>query len=160
MYEEKFAQWVAKIGGLHPMFVHVPIHDVPLSSLRVPLSACRLALVTTGGVHRKDQPAFDEWNEGGDSTYREIPDQTPTKLLKISHVHYNHDGADRDINCIFPLDRIHELQQEGIIGSTSPIHFSFMGYIPDPREMFTKAAPAVAQALKDNGVDAILMTSG
>jgi D-proline reductase (dithiol) PrdB len=160
MYEEKFAEWVAKIGGLHASFAHLPIGEVPWAPLRLPLSECRLALVTTGGVHRHDQPPFDQWNEDGDWTFREIPADTPADALKISHVHYAHEDADRDINCVFPLDRVRELQREGAIGSVSPVHFSFMGYIPDPRELFAATAPAVARRLKELGVDAVLMTSG
>ena len=160
MYEERFTEWVAKIGGLHPSFVHLPIREVSWAPLRRPVSECRLALVTTGGVHCHDQPPFDQWNEAGDWTSREIPDDTPADALTISHVHYAHGDADRDINCVFPLDRVHELQEEGAIGSVSPVHFSFMGYIPDPRELFASTAPAVARRLVALGVDAALMTSG
>ena len=159
-YEVKFNEWVAKIGGLHPAFVHVPVTDVPWAPLRRPLNECRVALVTTGGVHRQDQRPFDQWNEEGDWTSREIPDETPSDQLRISHVHYAHEDAERDINCVFPIDRVHELQRQGVIGSVSPVHFGFMGYIPDPRGLVASTAPAVAQRLKDHGVDAVLMSSG
>jgi hypothetical protein len=88
MYEEKFGEWVAKIGNLHGSFVHLPIERVPWARLRRPLAESRLALVTTGGVHRRDQTPFDEWNEDGDWSFREISDNTPSDALTISHVHY------------------------------------------------------------------------
>ena len=160
MYEEKFGEWVAKIGNLHGSFVHLPIEKVPWARLRRPLAESRLALVTTGGVHRRDQTPFDELNEDGDWSFREIPDNTPSDALTISHVHYAHADADRDINCVFPLDRLHELQVQGEIGAVAPAHFGFMGYIPDPRELFATTAPAVARRLKELEVDAVLMTSG
>ncbi|HEX9777941.1 MAG TPA: hypothetical protein VGA63_07315, partial [Geopsychrobacteraceae bacterium] len=41
--------------------------DVPWTELARPLSACRVALVTTAGIHHKDQPPFDMTDSpGGD----------------------------------------------------------------------------------------------
>lgn len=160
MYEEEFRDWVAKIGGLHGGFVHLPLAEIPWAPLRRPLAECRLALVTTGGVHRHDQAPFDQWNEDGDWSFREISDETPTDALRISHVHYAHEDADWDINCVFPLDRVHELQREGVIGIASPVHLGFMGYVPNPRALYATTAPAAARRLRDLGVDAVLMTSG
>ena len=151
---------MAKIGGLHPTFFPVPVSEVPWAPLRHPLHQCRVALVTTASGHRKDHPPFDQWNEAGDWTYREIPDDTSSGALMISHTHYAHQDADRDINCVFPLDRPRELHGDGVIGGVSPIDFCFMGYIPDPRPVVRESAPAVARRLKDCGVDAVLMTSG
>src|SRR3972149_6374441 len=46
--------------------------DTPWAPLTKPLSQCRMALVTTGGVHRRDQQPFDIANDGYDWSYREL----------------------------------------------------------------------------------------
>ena len=44
--------------------------DVPWTPLRKSLSESRLALVTTAGVHHRDQPPFDMTDPDGDPTFR------------------------------------------------------------------------------------------
>jgi len=50
------------------------------------------------------------------------------------------------------------LLEEGWIGSVSPLHFSFMGSVTAPGRLLKKTAPEVVQKLKDNRVDAVLLT--
>lgn len=50
--------------------------DTPFTPLRKPLRECRFALITTGGVHLRDQPPYDMADPRGDPTYRSIP-RTP-----------------------------------------------------------------------------------
>jgi len=53
-----------------------PIEDYgppPWTPLHQPLSACTVALVTTAGVHLKDDAPFDIGDKEGDPTYRVIP---------------------------------------------------------------------------------------
>ena len=74
----------------------------PWADLDKPLAECRVAIVTTGGVHLRDQLSFDMKNPNGDPTFREIPDGSPRGDLTITHNYYDHRSADRDINVIFP----------------------------------------------------------
>lgn len=64
------------------------------------LAESRVALVTSAGVHLKNQPVFDCLE--GDSSYRPIADGISSSELMISHTHYDHSEADQDINCVFP----------------------------------------------------------
>ncbi len=129
----------------------------PLSFVRPgkPLAGCRLALVTTGGVHPPDAPRFDIDDPAGDCTYREIPTGAPT--LTWTHAYYRPDeGADLD--AVFPLRTMHGLVAEGLIGALNDRHFSFMGAIHDPTPLTHETAPGVARKLVDDGVDAVLLT--
>lgn len=63
----------------------------------------------------------------------------------------------RQINCVFPLERLRELQAEGMIGSLNRRHFSFMGYIPIVAELLQKTGPEVAEKLLADGVDLVLL---
>ena len=112
------------------------------TSLFKPVSEMRLALVSSGGVYREGQAPFDAANRQGDWSFRIIPNDTPTSALRMAHDHYNHkDGADKDINVVFPLDRLRELEAGGTIGSLSPVHISLMGFIMRPEKLIEETAP-------------------
>ncbi|TAK83530.1 MAG: selenoprotein B glycine/betaine/sarcosine/D-proline reductase [Betaproteobacteria bacterium] len=121
-----------------------------------PLARCRIALVTTAGLHRaSDRPfSFVPGTE-----YRVIPGDTPAAELTMSHVSVNFDrsGFHADLNVVFPVDRLAELAQEGFIGSIAQYHYSFMGAAWPPTR-FEASAKELAGLLKKDRVDAILLT--
>jgi D-proline reductase (dithiol) PrdB len=60
----------------------VQVNDTtPFTRPPRPLSACRLAIVTTAGLHRRDDCPFGPT----DQTYRVIPSNTPTADIVQSH---------------------------------------------------------------------------
>ncbi|NTW02871.1 MAG: hypothetical protein HGA19_16585, partial [Oscillochloris sp.] len=87
--------WGQRYEALH-------FDTVPFTPLRKPLNACRVALVTTGGVHHRDQPPFNMADSRGDASYRRIPADTPASELTITHDYYNHTDVRRDLNILFP----------------------------------------------------------
>lgn len=133
--------------------------DIPWASLVRPLRECTVALVTTAGVHLKGQTPFDMFDQQGDPSFREIPDGPLSKLM-ITHDYYDHKDADRDLNIVFPLERLHELADEGIIGGVASHHFGFMGHITGPHvaTLIEQTAPEVACRLYDQGVQAVVLT--
>lgn len=78
-----------------------------------------IALATAAGVHKKDQERF---NLAGDFTWRKIENTTPSSELMVSHGGYDNSDVNKDINCMFPIDRIHELAAEGFIRACAPVH--------------------------------------
>lgn len=132
----------------------------PWTPLAKPLSACRVALVTTGGVHLRDQPTFDMENPDGDPTFREIPAGVARDALVITHDYYDHRDADRDINVVFPLDRLDELAAEGRIAGQAPLHLGFMGHVDGPLvgRLSGETAPEAARRLRASGADCVLLT--
>jgi D-proline reductase (dithiol) PrdB len=133
--------------------------EIPWTPMTVPLARAAIALVSTAGVHLRAQPAFDMRDPDGDPTHREIPRDTARDQLMITHDYYDHRDADRDLNIVLPLDRLAELAAAGEIGAVAPRHFSFMGHIDRHhiRALTTQSAPAVAQALRADRVDAVLL---
>lgn len=119
-----------------------------------PLGARRVAIVTTSGVHARGDRPFDI----GATDYRVIPGDTPAGELVMSHVSVNFDrsGFQEDLNVVFPLERLRELQAEGVIGSIADFHYSFMGAAPI-RALEPKARE-LAVLLKKDRVDAVLLT--
>ena len=80
----------------------------------------------------------------------------------ITHDYYDHSDADRDINIVFPIQRLQEFEKEGVIGRMANIHYSFMGHITDRHilTLISSTAPEVARRLMEDNVDAVLLTPG
>ncbi len=129
--------------------------DLPFVRPRKPLSACRLALVTTGGVHLPEDARFDIDDPSGDCSYREVPADAET--LTWTHAYYR-PGEASDLDSVFPLWTLRRLVAEGVIGEFNRRHFSFMGAIHDPGPLVEATAPEVARKLVEDGVDAVLLT--
>jgi D-proline reductase (dithiol) PrdB len=136
--------------------------DIPWVPFTKPLSECIVALVTTAGVHRRSQSPFNMIDRNGDPSYRVIDITKPLSTLMITHDYYDHRAADRDINIVFPIDRMREFEHEGVIGRLADRHYGFMGHITGPHIMtlITRTAPEVALLLKRDVVDAVLLTPG
>ena len=80
----------------------------------------------------------------------------------ITHDYYDHADADKDINIVFPVERLKEFEKDGIIGRVANIHYGFMGHITGRHipELITRIAPEVARNLKEEKVDIVLLTPG
>jgi D-proline reductase (dithiol) PrdB len=135
------------------------IDPVPWAPLRKPLQQSRVAIVSTAGLVRPDQERFDDTVKGGDWSFREIADDTAAGSLIDSHrsESFDHEGLDSDPNLGFPLDRLHELVEANVIGSSNRRHFSFMGSITAPGRLMAKSAPVVAGLLVEDEVDAVIL---
>ena len=135
------------VGQELPDFVETPWAEAP------PLESARIAIVSTAGLHRDGDRPF----RAGAGDYRIIPDDLDPADLRLSHISTNFDrlGWQHDINTVFPIDRLHELADEGVIGSAAAYHYSFMGATP-PAAM-EPAARELAGVLKGDNVDAVLL---
>ena len=136
--------------------------DVPWTPFSKPLAECKVALVTTAGVHHKDQEPFDMHDGDGDPTFRAIDASLPVSDLVITHDYYDHADADKDINIVFPIQRLREMEREGFIGEAARFHYAFMGHILGDyiEVLINETAPEVARRLKSDGVDVVLLTPG
>ena len=131
----------------------------PWTPLAKPVRACTVALVTTGGVHLRTQAPFDMENPDGDPTFREVPGDAVREALTITHDYYDHRGADTDLNVVFPYERLAEMAAEGVIGSVSSVHMSFMGHIDGElvKCLVEETAPAAARRLREAGAEVALL---
>lgn len=81
-----------------------------------PLERCRVAIVTTAGLHRRSDRPF-----GPSATdYRIIPGDTAAADLVMSRqsVSFDRTGFQEDHNVAFPVDRLHALAQRADRGRT------------------------------------------
>ena len=126
--------------------------EAPWTPLLKPIKECRLALVSSGGFYLKTQPPFQD----DDTSYRTIPVGTPLKELRIHHHGYRDADVDLDPNCVFPLDRLRELEAAGALGALVDPALSYVMVYSARRER-EERAPKIVAELKDAKADAVLL---
>jgi D-proline reductase (dithiol) PrdB len=126
----------------------------PLTPLRRPLAESRVALIASGGIYVKGQVAF---HHRDDSSYREIPADVDYRDLRVTHFAYDLTDARADPNVVFPLQTLLSLAAEGLIGEVAPRAYTFMGGIYSARRVRDELAPALADRLQNDEVDAALL---
>ncbi len=129
---------------------------VPLARLNKPLSECRVAFLSTSGVQPKGSLPFDTVHPVGDYSFRRVPSDAACSDLEIHQLKYPTFGAEKDLNVIFPIERLRELRDEGVLGELNASHYTFIGYNMDPVHLERTLAEDVAQALVDDEVDVAL----
>jgi len=117
------------------------------------LARRRVAIVSSAGLVVRGETPF----RGRDPDYRVIPGETKPNELLISHISINFDrtGFQEDWNVVFPIDRLNELADEGVIGSVAEAHYAFMG-ASDPLEMEPHARELAGRLKRDHVDGAIL----
>lgn len=132
-----------------------PIGPTPFVRDDRPLRERRVALITTAGLHFRDDERFAL----ADASYRVIPSDVRDADLVMSHASVNFDrtGFQDDLNVIFPIDRFRELDRDGVIGSLASHHYSFMGALLLPAQ-YEKTARDLARLLIRDAVDTVFLT--
>lgn len=119
-----------------------------------PLKEMRFALVTTAGLHmRHDRPFQLDPND----FYRVIPGDVKNNDLVMSHLAASFDRSayQRDLNTVFPIDRLREMVRARIISSLADFHYSVSS--AHQAEDFKAPATEIAGYLKKDGVNAVLL---
>jgi D-proline reductase (dithiol) PrdB len=127
--------------------------DVPWTPLSTPIARCKVALMSSGGIMYRDQPRFHR----EDASYRRIPKNARREDLYIWHFGYPTADAEADPNCVFPLERMRELEAAGVIGELSDPAYSFMGGIYSARKVRDELAPRIVEELRSARVEAFYL---
>ena len=134
---------------------------VPFTPFDRELQKSTIAIVTAGGVHLKEQEAFNIADELGDLTYRVFTEDVQSSELMVTHHHYDHTDADRDINVVFPIDVLRDLKAEGFIGGVAKKHIGYMGYTMQLKAMYEGTAREIANEIdRGSRADAVVLTGG
>lgn len=152
--------WPALSKKLLDSFNPIESTTIPWTPATKPLEVSRVAIVTTAGLHHKGQIPFDMRDPDGDPSFRSIDGQTIEDDYAITHDYYDHRDADRDLNIVFPISRLKEMQAAGRIGMLSDHHFSFMGHIDGHHvsTLTSSTAKQIARSLGEMEVDIALLT--
>jgi len=163
---QMLARISSSIPSLSRRFIdsYTPVEsiDIPWTPVTKKLSESKIAVVTTAGVHHKDQIPFNMNDREGDPTFRIIDSRRPITDLMITHDYYDHGDADKDINIVFPIERLREFEAEGNIANVADSHYGFMGHIDGSyiNVLINRYAPEVAQRLKEDNIDCVLLVPG
>ena len=109
----------------------------------------------------KEQEPFNIADELGDLGYRVFPEDVDSSHLMVTHHHYDHSDADQDINVVFPIDVLRDLQAEGFIRDVAKKHIGYMGYTMQLKAMYEGTAREIANEIdKGSRADAVILTGG
>ena len=117
------------------------------------LSERRIAIVSSAAlIHRGDKPF-----PFGSGEARAVPGNWDVRDILTSHVSINFDraGFQRDVNVAYPIERLQDLADEGVIGSVADTHYTVMGS-SDPADMVA-SADTIAAAFHADGVNGVLL---
>lgn len=78
----------------------------------------------------------------------------------VTHGGFDNSDINKDVNAMFPIDRLHELVVEGFIGSLPEETYTFMGGGGNVEKFRNETGPEIAKKLKAQGVDIVLCTGG
>jgi D-proline reductase (dithiol) PrdB len=118
-----------------------------------PLKERRIAIVSTAALNLRDDAVYQR----NATDYRVIPGDVEPADVVMSHVSVNFDrtGFQQDLNVCFPIERLHEMAEEGVIGSVSNFHFTVSG-AANPVDL-EESARAMAKTMLADDVDTVLL---
>ena len=120
-----------------------------------PLAKARVAVVTSAALHPRDGEGFTV----SDTSYRALDHGQRQLVLGHWSPNFDRSAFGMDYNVVYPLARLDELAERGVIGSVASKHYSFAGNQPnDVATVRLDSGPACAAELKANGVDVVLLT--
>ena len=122
-----------------------------LTPLRKPLRESRIMIVTSAGVRHKDEPPFKPVN---DLSFRRLAAATPGRDLVPSHPTPVRRPGERDVNVVYPHERLRELAEAGVVGGVTPYHLSFLGTIKRLTDLVTGLGPEMVAAAREAEADA------
>jgi D-proline reductase (dithiol) PrdB len=131
----------------------------PWASFEKSLDEACVALLSSAGIFRDDQDPFDPWAVN-DLSFRQIPVDTPLERLRLHHNYFDHRDAVKDLNCVFPIQRLKEFENEGYIGRLAPEAITLgMGRLYKRTALQNETVPKIVQVLEGQGADAVLLVA-
>ncbi len=118
-----------------------------------PLNERRIAIVSTAALNLRGDAVYQR----GATDYRVIPGDVDPGDVVMSHTSVNFDrtGFQQDLNVCFPLQRLHELAEDRLIGSVANFHFTVSG-APHPADLAASVRD-IARIMKADAVDTVLL---
>lgn len=119
-----------------------------------PLAESKVVLIASGGVYRVGDVGFTHKD---DLTHREIPVDTPTSELRVTHFAYDQTSAKADPNAVFPIDALRAMVSSGEVGSLADVALTFMGGIYSQRRLHETLVPALIERVRELDADIALL---
>lgn len=129
---------------------------IPWTPFRGSLAATRVCLVSSAAVRAAGDEPFAPDDDIG---FRVIESTTTGADLVCDDTHFDHACIDQDINCVFPLDRLRELADEGVIAGLTEHHYSF-GFTMRLRQLRDETMPEIVSRIERLRPQAVVLTGG
>lgn len=153
---------LAKIEG-QPFTTELPMPEFDRVDPNPPvtnMAQATVALVTSGGIVPKGNPDRIEASSASKFGKYSVAglDNLTAETHETAHGGYDPTYANEDPDRVVPLDVMRDLEQDGIIGKTFDYFYSTVGNGTSVANS-AKFGAEIAQDLKENGVNAVLLTS-
>ena len=110
-----------------------------------PLAESRVGMIASAGTYVAGQVAYYYKD---DTSVRQIPADTGVDKLRFSHVTENYlPNARRDPRCVFPIEALPALVEDGTIGGIADTYLSCMGGIYSQRRVHEELIPNLEDQL-------------
>jgi glycine reductase len=133
---------------------------VPAPAPVTDLSRARVAIVTDGGLVPKGNPdaiapyAATNWGAYDISNLDDLKGED----YEVSHRGYDTRYVEQDPDRLVPVDVLRDLEKAGVVGKLHDCFVSTSG-LANPLANSRRLGREIAQKLKDEGVDAVILTS-
>jgi len=142
-----------------PLYRWSEFGSSPWASFEKPLGDTSLGLISSGGIFRDDQKPFDPWAVN-DFSFRRIPIDTPFARLRVHDNYFDHRDTLRDFNCVFPIERLKDLEEEGYIGRFVQTAITLgMGRLYKRTGLEKQTVPRIVDVMREQGAEAILLVA-
>lgn len=146
----------ATVNERYPGSMISKVAQVPLAPLEKPISECRFSFVSTSGTQLKTSMPFDTVHPVGDYSFRRVPSNSSVNDLTIHQLKYPTSGANKDLNVIFPIERLQEMAANGTIGGLTENFYTFIGYNMDPAKLEQSLAEDIADSIAEEKPDGVI----
>ena len=134
--------------------VECPVFENHAFTLPKALQDATVAIVTSASLHHETDDDFAPVDTGYSVLHSDRQD------IVVGHWSPNFDasGVSADLNVVFPIDRLKELEKRGTIGRVSEVHLAYAGNQFDLAGIRMDGGPSGADFLLRNEVDVVLLT--
>lgn len=153
---------LAKIGGVdvQPELELPKFDKIHPANLTKSLSTITLALATDGGIVPLGNPDNMESNRShrfAQYSIKNMDALTPDKF-EANHMGFDTEKVNQDPNRLVPVDAVRELEKENYIGKLYDEVFTTAGVATSLKNA-KQIADEMATAMKNRGIDAVILTS-
>jgi D-proline reductase (dithiol) PrdB len=132
-----------------------PVFDPPvLTPLRKPIAESTIGLFVSCGAQLPDDPPLLETE---DISFRLLHRDTPLDRLIVSHQTLVRKWALEDLNVAYPIERLIELEREGVFRRLAHTSVSMVGSIERYTELVEQTIPSIKAIYDAQGVDLVLV---
>lgn len=128
--------------------------EAPFTKPQKDLADSRVVLIASGGVYAVGDVGFTHKD---DVSFRNIPMDTPSEDLRVTHFAYDETSAKSDVNAVFPIDSLRALEAGGEIGEVAEVGLTFMGGIYSQRRLAENIIPGIVERVKELEADIALL---